>query len=182
LIFEATRLNGAFVLDLERHDDERGFFARSFCAEEFAEYGLDPSCLQCNISFNARKGTLRGMHFQVSPYEEAKLVRCTMGAIHDVIVDLREESPTYLEHIAVELSAENRRMLFVPKGFAHGFLTLTDSAEVFYQMSSIYVLGSASGLRYNDPALEIEWPGMPIEISERDRTWPNYQTSTRSDG
>ena len=181
LIFQETQLAGAFVLEVQRHEDNRGFFGRTFCTQEFAEHGLNPSCMQCNISFNARKGTLRGMHLQVAPHEEAKLVRCTMGAIHDVIVDLREHSETYLQHVACELSAENRRMLFVPEGFAHGFLTLTDSTEVFYQMSSMYVPGSASGFRHDDPTLNLEWPGQVVEISEQDRNWPDFQIKTRND-
>ena len=174
MIFDETQLAGAFIIDPERMEDERGFFARTFCVDEFTAHGLDPACVQCNISFNLRRGTLRGMHTQKPPHEEAKLVRCTLGAIHDVIIDLRPGSTTYAEHVGVELSAENRRMLYIPKGFAHGFQTLADNSEVFYQMSSMYVPGSASGVRYNDPAFGIEWPLPVTEISERDVAYPDF--------
>lgn len=161
--FHETGLNGAWLIEPERHADERGFFARTFCAREFAEKGLPERFLQCNVSFNHRRGTLRGMHFQREPHEEAKLVRCTMGAIHDIIVDLRPDSPTYLKHFAAELSSANRLSLFVPKGFAHGFQTLCDDSEVFYQMSDFFVPDVAAGLRYDDPALSLHWP-LPVSV------------------
>lgn len=174
MIFLPTALPGAFRIEPEPLQDDRGFFARSFCREEFARHGLDPSCAQCNISYNARRGTLRGLHYQPPPHLEAKLVRCTRGAIFDVIVDLRPGSPTLGRHTAVELTAENRRMLFVPAEFAHGFLTLTDDAEVFYQMSSPFIPGAGRGFRYDDPAFAIDWP-LPVEVvSERDRGYPPF--------
>ena len=172
--FTETRLRGAFIIDLERIADERGFFARSFCAEEFEARGLDPACVQCNISHNRRRGTLRGMHYQNPPHLESKLVRCTMGAIYDVIVDLRRGSETFSQRVEIELSQENRRMLFIPKGFAHGFQTLADDAEVFYQMSTPFVRGTEAGLRYDDAALGITWPLPVTEISVRDRQFPMF--------
>ena len=173
MIFEETPLHGAYVLRPERVEDERGFFARTFCREEFEAHGLPSSVAQCNLSFNHRKGTLRGMHFQKPPHEEDKLVRCIRGALFDAIVDLRRlGSETYLETFAVELSAENRVSLFVPKGFAHGFQTLEDDTEVFYQMSELYVPGFGGGYRWDDPAFGIPWPLEPTVISERDRALP----------
>lgn len=172
--FEQLRLEGAFLIRPQPIEDSRGFFARSFCGQEFAAQGLKPSFVQCNISFNARKGTVRGMHFQLPPHEEVKLVRCTAGAIHDVIVDLRPGSPTRGQWLAVELSARNRHMLYVPEGFAHGFKTLEDATEVFYQMGSAYVPGAASGLRYDDPALAIDWPEGEVVISDRDLSYPPF--------
>jgi dTDP-4-dehydrorhamnose 3,5-epimerase len=174
LIFSETALPGAFRIDLEPLLDARGFFARSFCTAEFEAHGLNPACIQCNISFNRRRGTLRGMHFQHPPHDEAKLVRCTQGAIHDVIIDLRPDSPTCRQYLALELTAENHRMLYVPPGFAHGFQTLAENTEVFYQMSAAYQPAAATGLRYNDPAFQIPWPLPIAEISERDRTYPDY--------
>ena len=174
MIFTPAALPGAYIIDLEPIADERGFFARSWCADEFAAHGLDPVVVQCNISFNHRKGTLRGMHYQLAPHGEAKLVRCTMGAIHDVIIDLRPESPTYTQHVAVELTADNRLALFVPEGFAHGFQTLVDGSEVFYQMSRSFVAGAGSGVRWDDPAFAIGWPEDERTISERDRQWPDF--------
>jgi dTDP-4-dehydrorhamnose 3,5-epimerase len=172
LIFEPTPLAGAQVVDLNRVEDERGFFARSFCSDEFKERGLNPRAVQCNVSFNRRRGTLRGMHFQVPPHEEAKLVRCTQGAIWDVIVDLRENSPTLRRWYGVELAAESRRALYVPEGFAHGFQTLTDDAEVLYMMSEFYHPESARGLRWDDPKLGIAWPLPDPVMSGRDRSYP----------
>jgi dTDP-4-dehydrorhamnose 3,5-epimerase len=174
LIFRETALAGSWVIDLEPIEDDRGFFARSFCRETFARYGLDPDCVQCNVSWNREAGTLRGMHYQLAPYEEAKLVRCTAGALHDVILDLRQRSPTFGQHVAVELSAKNRRMLYIPRGFAHGFQTLEDSTEVFYQMSTAYVPNSAAGLRHDDPALGIVWPRPVTRISARDLDYPPF--------
>jgi dTDP-4-dehydrorhamnose 3,5-epimerase len=170
--FTETRLKGAFIIDVERLEDERGFFARTFCAREFREHGLNATFVQCHISYNRMPGTLRGMHYQTLPAAESKLVRCTTGAIHDVIVDLRVGSPTYLEHISVELSGENRRQLYIPEMFAHGFVTLTPDAEVAYQVGDFYSPAHERGLRYDDPALNIEW-GMPVQvISRKDRNWP----------
>lgn len=167
-----TSLRGAFIVDIEPLEDERGFFARTFCAREFAAHGLKQIVAQCSTSFSARRGTLRGLHFQTPPSTEAKLVRCTRGAIHDVIVDLRPGSPTRHRHLAVELSCDNRRALYVPEMFAHGFQTLCDSVEVAYQTSEFYTPGCASGLRYDDPALGISWPLCVSVISEQDRSWP----------
>lgn len=175
MIFTETRLANAFVIDPEPYADERGLFARTFCAREFAEHGLDTTPVQCNVSLNRGRGTMRGMHWQAAPHEEAKLVRCTHGAIHDVIVDLRPDSATFGEHVGVELTAGNRRMLYVPEGFAHGFLTLEDDTEVFYQMSAFYEPDAARGLRYDDPALGIRWPAEVRVVSERDRSWPDWK-------
>lgn len=172
--FAATKLAGAFVIDLERHEDDRGFFARAWCQREFGARGLNPRLVQCNISYNTKKGTLRGMHFQAPPHEEAKLVRCTRGAIHDVILDLRPHSPTFKEHVAVVLSAENRTMIYVPEGVAHGFQTLDDHTEVFYQMSEFYVPGAERGVRWDDPAFSIAWPPADRLMSERDRGYPDF--------
>jgi dTDP-4-dehydrorhamnose 3,5-epimerase len=174
VIFEETPLKGAFLIQLEKHSDLRGFFARSYCAKEFEAHGLDPKVVQCNISFNAHKGTLRGMHYQSAPHAEAKLVRCTRGALHDVIIDLRPGSVTCREFFEVRLDCENRLMLFVPEGFAHGFITLEDRTEVLYQMSAFYASESAMGVRWNDPAFGIQWPIKPLVISERDRNYPDY--------
>ncbi len=172
MIFRETKLKDAFIIELERLEDERGFLARTFCQEEFKAHGLNPRFVQCNISFNKKTGTLRGMHYQVAPHEEAKLVRCTRGAIYDVIVDLRSDSPMFKQWLAVELTAENRKALYIPAGLAHGFQTLADDTEVFYQMSEFYCAESARGVRWNDPAFGIEWP-LPITIiAEKDSTLP----------
>jgi dTDP-4-dehydrorhamnose 3,5-epimerase len=173
VIFAATPV-GAVVIEAEPVEDERGFFARSFCAREFAARGIDARVAQCNVSFNRERGTLRGLHFQHPPHAEAKLVRCTRGAVYDVALDLRSDSPTFLDHFAVELSAANRMMLFVPAGLAHGFQTLEPDTEVFYQMSAPYVPEAADGVRWNDPAFAIEWPLAVSAISERDRTYPDF--------
>jgi len=170
-----TVLPGAFVIDVERVEDERGFFARTFDRAVFEAHGLCPDVNQCNVSFNRLGGTLRGMHYQAWPAQEDKLVRCTRGAVHDVIVDLRPDSPTYLRHTAVELSAENRTMVFVPKGFAHGFLTLDDDTEVAYQMSAPYSPEHARGSRWDDPVLGIRWPAQPRVVSQRDRGHPDFR-------
>jgi dTDP-4-dehydrorhamnose 3,5-epimerase len=174
VIFRETELKGAFLIQLEKREDERGFFARSWCQRECEAHGLNPRVVQCNVSFNAKKGTLRGLHYQSFPHREAKLVRCTAGAIHDVIVDLRPASPGFKKHVAVTLTAENHDMLYIPEGFAHGFLTLEDNSEVFYQMSEFYVPESSQGVRWNDPAFGIEWPSSPSFISRRDRSYPDY--------
>lgn len=178
MIFNETKLAGAFVVEQELFSDERGFFARSWSEREFAARGLDARLAECNISFNRRRATLRGMHFQRAPHAQPKLVRCTMGAIYDVIIDLRPASPTFKEWIGVELSAENRRMLFVPEGFAHGFQTLADDTEVFYQMSEVFAPECAGGVRWNDPAFRIEWPepegGAERIIIARDREYADF--------
>jgi dTDP-4-dehydrorhamnose 3,5-epimerase len=174
VIFVATPLAGAHEIEIERMTDERGFFARSFCTEEFAAHGLETAIEQCNVSWNAARGTLRGLHYQAEPHGEAKVVRCTQGAIHDVIVDLRPASPTFKRWHAVELSADNRRMLYIPRGFAHGFLTLTDGAEVLYQMSTRYAPSAARGVRYDDPAFGIVWPSAPRVVAPRDRAYPDF--------
>jgi dTDP-4-dehydrorhamnose 3,5-epimerase len=174
MIFRELNLPGAFVLEPERVEDERGFFARAFCREELAAHGLDPTVAQCSLSFNRRRGTLRGMHYQAAPAEEAKLVRCVRGAIHDVIVDVRPASPTLGRHAAARLDADNRLALYVPPGFAHGFQTLEDDTELYYQMSAAYSPEHARGFRHDDPELGIAWP-LPVSvISERDRTLPRF--------
>ncbi|HXG67315.1 MAG TPA: dTDP-4-dehydrorhamnose 3,5-epimerase [Blastocatellia bacterium] len=172
MLFTETDLKGAYVIELEQRRDHRGFFARAFCATEFAARGLKPVSAQCNLSFNYRKGALRGMHYQVAPATEAKLVRCIRGAIYDVIIDLRPDSPTYLSHFGVELTAEGRRALYVPEMFAHGYQTLTDGAEVMYQVSEFYAPQCERGIRYDDPAFGIEWPLPVTDISEKDAAWP----------
>jgi dTDP-4-dehydrorhamnose 3,5-epimerase len=170
--FASTPLAGAYLIELKRIEDERGFFARSFCQNEFSEHGLNPRIAQCNVSFNRQRSTLRGMHFQVAPHEEAKVVRCTQGAIWDVIVDLRPGSPTLHKWYGVELSAASRRSLYVPEGFAHGFQTLTDDAEVLYLMSEFYHPDAGRGLRWDDPRLAISWPLPDPILSARDRNYP----------
>ena len=174
MIFTETKLAGAFLIELERRTDRRGFFARTFCQKEFEAYGLNTQVVQCNVSFNKRKGTLRGMHYQAAPFAEAKLVRCTSGSIHDVIIDLRPASPTFKQYFAVELSAENRRMLYIPEAFAHGFQTLQDDTEVFYQMAQPYSAEHARGVRWNDPAFGIEWPEGERIIIDRDQNYPDF--------
>ncbi len=174
MIFTETDLKGAFVIEPEAKEDGRGFFARTWCRREFQRHGLNPQLVQCSISFNKRKGTLRGMHFQAAPHQEAKLVRCSQGAIHDVIIDLRPESQTFRRHFAISLTSLNRLMLYVPEDFAHGFLTLEDSTEVFYQMSEFFSPESAQGIRWNDPAFGIPWPTPISAISERDESYPNF--------
>ena len=172
--FKEAALKGAYIVDPERQEDERGFFARTWDQREFKERGLNPRLVQCSISFNSRKGTLRGMHYQANPYEEAKLVRCTVGAIYDVLIDLRPDSPTFKRWTEVELAADSWKMVYIPEGFAHGFLTLKDRTEVFYQMSQVYVPASARGVRWDDPAFGIHWP-IPVEvISDRDRNYPDF--------
>jgi len=173
-----TPLAGACVIEIEKHIDERGFFARTWCKKEFSAHGLSPEHSQSSISYNKFKGTLRGMHFQVAPHEEIKIVRCTSGAIHDVIIDLRGDSPTWLHHFGIELNAENRTMLYVPTGFAHGFITLEDDTQVSYLISEPYAPESARGVRWNDPAFGIVWPIQPVVMSETDRTLPNFEERT----
>ncbi len=173
MIFTETALPGAWIIDMEPQEDERGFFARSWCQREFAARGLNPSLVQCNISFTKRKGTIRGMHFQAPPFEEAKLVRCTRGSLYDVMIDLRNDSGTYRRWIGVELTAGNGRMVFVPEGFAHGFQTLEDDTEVLYQMSQFFAPECARGVRWDDPAFDIRWPLPVALVSARDRGFPD---------
>lgn len=175
MIFHPTKLAGVFEIEIDPHRDDRGFFARSWCEKEFQDHGLNSRVAQCNISENKKKGTLRGMHYQAEPHAEAKLVRCTAGSIYDVALDLREESPTFLQWVAAVLSAQDRRMLFIPEGCAHGFLTLEDNSEVFYQMSEFYHPESARGVRWDDPAFQIAWPEKAEFIADRDRTYPDFQ-------
>jgi dTDP-4-dehydrorhamnose 3,5-epimerase len=176
MTFCETKLSGVFEIRLEPNQDERGFFARSWCEKEFADRGLNPRLVQCSVSFNFKKGTLRGIHYQTGSYQESKLVRCTQGAIYDVAVDLRPQSPTFKRWFAAVLSAENHHMLYIPEGCGHGLLTLTDNAEVFYQMSQFYHPESARGVRWDDPAFQIAWPGEIKAITERDRTYPNFES------
>jgi dTDP-4-dehydrorhamnose 3,5-epimerase len=171
VIFSETKLRGAFVIDLERREDERGFFARAFCQNEFEEHGLKPVIAQANIGFNRKRGCVRGMHFQYPPAAETKTVRCTRGAVLDIIIDLRPESPTFLEHVEVELTADNHRAIYIPERFAHGYQTLADETETSYQVGEFYTPGVEGGLRYDDPALGLSWP-LPVSvISEKDAGW-----------
>lgn len=174
MIFEETKLKDAYLVKLEELTDDRGFFARSWCQREFEQHGLVAHIAQANLSFNRKKGTLRGMHYQVAPYEETKLVRCTRGAIYDVIIDLRPQSVSYRQWIGVELTDANRHMLFVPEGFAHGFQTLADSTEVSYQVSQFYTPGAEQGARYDDPAFGISWPLDVTVMSDKDAKWPAF--------
>ena len=178
MIFKETRLRGAYIIDIQKLEDERGFFARTWCQREFETHGLNTQLAQCNLSYNKPKGTLRGMHYQEAPFEEAKLVRCSKGAIYDVIIDLRPQSPTYLEHLAVTLTADQHNMLYVPEGFAHGFLTLEDDTNVFYQMSEFYAPEHARGVRWDDPAFNVKWPIAAQVISERDASYLDYKPKT----
>ena len=175
MIFTESKLKGAFVIDIERREDSRGFFARSFCQHEFEAHGLKPIIAQGNVAFNRKKGTMRGMHFQFPPAAETKLVRCTRGAILDIIVDLRPESPTFLEHIAVELTEDNYRALYVPERFAHGYQVLRDNTETSYQVGEFYTPGCEGGLPYSDPRLRLEWPLPVTEISDKDRIWKRLE-------
>jgi dTDP-4-dehydrorhamnose 3,5-epimerase len=179
MIFTETRLKDAYILELEKLQDERGFFARGYCSREFASHGLVPRVVQSNVSFNLAKGTLRGLHYQVMPYVETKLVRCTKGAIYDVIIDLRPESKTFRQWTGVELTEENYRMLYVPGGFAHGFQTLEDRTEVIYHVSEFYVPKAEQGIRYNDPAFDIRWPLEVQVISQKDNSWPHFSRTAK---
>jgi dTDP-4-dehydrorhamnose 3,5-epimerase len=174
MIFTETKLKGAFIIDIEPRLDERGFFARSWCEGEFKQHGLNPRLVQCNISFNKERGTLRGMHYQVAPFAETKVVRCTMGAIYEGIIDLRLNSPTFKQWISVELTAGNHRALYVPENFAHGFQTLSDDCEILYQMSEFYHPECARGARWNDPAFGIEWLSAPRVISQQDSKYADF--------
>lgn len=175
MIFQETKLPGAFVIKPEKYEDERGCFARSYCSREFETHGLNAKVVQCSISYNRKKGTLRGMHYQVAPHAEVKLVRCTRGAIYDVIIDLRQDSRTFLRWVAVELTQDNRHALYVPEMFAHGFQTLADHTEVFYQISEFYAPEHARGIRWNDARFGIDWPLQPSAMSEKDRKLPDFR-------
>ena len=175
MIFTETKLRGAYIIEPEKKQDERGFFARSFDSEIFEKHGLNPNVRQCNISYSKIKGTLRGLHFQLSPYQEAKFLRCVRGRIYDVIVDLRSKSETYKQWIGVELSADNYKMLYAPEGFAAGFQTLVDDVELIYQVSQVYNLQYERGIRWDDPAFKIEWPLEPTVISEKDKSHPTFK-------
>jgi dTDP-4-dehydrorhamnose 3,5-epimerase len=174
MIFNETSIPGAYIIELEKRSDERGFFARGWCWREFADHGLDNRLVQMNISVNRHKHTLRGFHYQIAPYQEDKLLRCIRGAVHDVLLDLRPDSPTYLQHISIELSAANYRSLLVPKGCANAFLTLQDDTEVTYLVSEFYTPAAERGLRWNDPAIAVQWPAEPAVISDKDRLWPDF--------
>ncbi len=175
MIFLALPLKGAFLVKLEKSEDSRGFFARSWCKNEFETAGLNTALVQCSISFNKKKKTLRGMHYQAAPYEEVKLVRCTMGAIYDVIIDLRKSSNTFKSWYAIELSAKNHKMLYIPEGFAHGYLTLEDNSEIFYQMSGFYHSECARGVRWDDPVFNIKWPEKNVIIADRDLKYLDFK-------
>lgn len=175
MIFTPTPLHDAYVITPEKREDSRGFFARAWCRQEFAAHGLNTELAQANLSFNRQRGTLRGMHFQLAPHAEVKLVRCTRGAIHDVIIDLRPDSPSYMQWFGIDLTADNHTMLYVPKGFAHGYQTLLDDSEVFYQVSDAYAPGFEGGVRHNDPLFGIKWPLAVASISEKDANWSDYQ-------
>jgi len=174
VIFNETRLHGAYIIELEKRGDERGFFARTFCQREFNDHGLISSVVQTNLSLSKTRGTLRGMHYQMAPHQETKLVRCTAGALYDVIIDLRKDSPSYKQWVGVELTADNYRMLYVPRDFAHGFLTLKENTEVTYEVSEFYTPGSERGIRWDDPVFGITWPEEVREISDKDANWPDY--------
>ncbi len=176
MLITKTPLEGAALIEPELREDDRGFFTRAFCREEFEAAGLDPTVAQTNISFNHKAGTLRGLHYQREPHAEAKTVRCFAGEIYDVIVDYRPESPTYLQHYGVHLTAANHKALYIPRGFAHAYLTLTDGAEVHYQVTTPYAPGVEGGLRWDDPALAIEWPHEVVVISDKDAAWPLLDT------
>jgi dTDP-4-dehydrorhamnose 3,5-epimerase len=181
MIFTPTRLSGAYRIDLTRHQDERGFFARAWCQKEFEEAGLVSRIVQVNLSRSFKQGTLRGLHYQAAPYAETKVIRCTRGAIWDAIVDVRPASPTFKQWLGLELTADNYTMLYVPEGFAHGFITLTDDVEVTYQVSQFYTPGAERGIRWNDPALSVEWPEPVSVISEKDAHWPDFVDEGRQE-
>ena len=174
MIFTETELKGAYIIEIKKLEDERGFFGRSFCRREMEEHGLSADIVQANTSVSLKKGTLRGMHFQVEPHQEAKLIRCVRGSIYDVIIDLRPESPTFKRWFGVELSADNYKMLYIPENFAHGFMSLTDNVEVYYNVTAFYTPGAEKGIRWNDKAFNIEWPFEPLVISDKDRGHPDF--------
>jgi len=175
--FTETKLKGAYIIDIQPFEDERGFFSRAYCQNEFEAHGLTTQVAQANISYNKEKATLRGMHYQIPPHGEVKIIRCTRGALYDVIVDLRADSETYLQWVGVELTEDNHRMFYVPENFAHGFITLADNTEATYQVSEFYTPGAERGLRWNDPAFGIEWPLEPGVISEKDQNWADFSAS-----
>lgn len=177
MIFKETKLKGAYVIEMEKKEDGRGFFARSFCEKEFQFHGLNPHIAQVSIASNPKKSTFRGMHFQRPPQQEDKLVRCTRGAVHDVIVDLRKNSPTYRSYFGIDLTADNHKMIYIPKEFAHGYVTLEDHTELIYLMSQCYEPGADEGIRFNDPGFQIKWPEQASlkVISEKDKNWPDYK-------
>lgn len=172
--FTETKLAGAYIIELQELQDERGFFARTFCTKELEEHGLISDVVQANMSWNIKKGTLRGMHYQNDPYQETKLIRCTRGVLFDMIIDLRKDSPTYGESFGIELTADNHKALFVPRDFAHGFITLEDNTDAFYLVSQSYQPGAEGGIRYNDPRFNLQWPIKPEVISDKDANWPDY--------
>jgi|SRR5215211_5003454 len=174
MVFRKVEIEGAYLIEPEARTDERGLFARTWCAEEYRAHGLKMRIAQCSTSFNFNKGTLRGLHYQVAPYQEAKVVRCTRGAVYDVMVDLRPHSASFKQYVGAELSADNRSMLYVPEGCAHGFLTLAENTEVFYQMNEFWAPDYARGVRWNDPAFGIRWPAGPQVIAERDSSYPDF--------
>lgn len=175
MIFTETKLKGSFIIEIEKHEDERGFFGRSWCLKEMKDHGINMNVVQANVSYNKRKGTLRGMHYQIAPYEEAKLVRCSKGSIFDVIIDLRVDSPTFKQWFGIDLSQENYKMLYIPEDFAHGFITLEDDCEISYLMSELYVPGAAATIRWNDPFFNIQWPLAPTILSEKDKSQPDFR-------
>ena len=174
MIFYETKLRGAFIIDINKMDDERGFFGRAWCKKEFEKHGLKSDIVQANVSYNKQAGTLRGMHYQTAPFTETKAVRCTTGSIYDVIIDLRPESSTYKQWIGVTLSDKNFRMLFVPDGFAHGFITLEDHTSIHYMVTEYYTPGAEAGVRYDDPAFKIKWPMVPTLVSDKDQLHPSF--------
>ncbi len=174
MIFTETKLKGAYVLEIKKLTDDRGFFGRSWCKSEMEEHGLNGNVVQANTSLSKKKGTIRGMHYQKHPHEETKLIRCTRGAVYDVIIDLREDSPTYMQWVGVELTEDNYKMVYVPENFAHGFLTLTDNAEVYYLVTNYYTPNAESGIRYNDPAFNIQWPSSVNIVSDKDKSHPDF--------
>ncbi|GAA5520545.1 dTDP-4-dehydrorhamnose 3,5-epimerase [Aliifodinibius salicampi] len=176
MIFHKTNLKDAYIIELNKLKDERGFFARQYCQNEFRDHGIQISIVQANVSYNKLKGTLRGMHYQTEPHGEAKLVRCTKGGIYDAIIDVRSGSPTFKKWIGVELTEHNHKMLYVPEGFAHGFITLQDDTEVTYQVSEFYTPGAEEGIRWNDPTFNIDWPAEVNVISEKDLNWPDFDS------
>ncbi|XAL99614.1 dTDP-4-dehydrorhamnose 3,5-epimerase [Phycisphaeraceae bacterium D3-23] len=178
MIFTETPLSGGYLIEPERHEDLRGHFARIWCEREFADHGLSTALVQVNVGYSTRKGTLRGMHYQTAPHAEVKLVRCTRGAVYDVMVDLRHDSPTHCQWYGTELTPDNGRMLYIPEGFGHGYLTLTDDAEISYQTSHTYAASAATGVAYDDPAFGIDWPMAPAVLSDADRAWPRYVPET----
>ncbi len=175
MIFSKTRLKGVFIIELEKHEDERGYFARAWCKKEFKASGLNSNLAQANTALSLHKGTLRGMHYQIAPYQETKIIRCIRGAVFDVVIDLRPNSISYCEWLGVELSSENHTMLYVPEGFAHGYQTLKNNAEVFYLVSQFYAPDAERGVRWDDPVFNIEWPETSdLVISEKDNNWPDF--------